>query len=347
MRSIYIRRIVGAVCVSVSFVAALHFLSLVFMPKYVLRSKEGNLISEYYDESDAGNEHQIIFLGDCEAYEGFVPPVLWERFGLTSYVRGSPQQLIWQSYALLCEMLEYEAPSVVVFSVCSMRYGEAESEAYNRMTLDGMRFSRYKLLAVERSLTDGENRLSYLFPVLRYHSRVGELCGDDFKYAFSRPHLSHNGYMMRGGVRAREDIAVVGEPDSPLPDICFEYLDKMRELCNEHGVRLVLVKSPVNTWRYPWYELWDRSIGEYSRLYGLDYFNFIEDVGHGIDWNTDTYDGGAHLNVLGAEKLTEYFGKLLLESGSVRSLRGNEKIEEEWRRKLDLYYNERKMYCTE
>lgn len=345
MRSIYIKRIVCTVCVSVSFVAALHFLSFIFMPKYVLRSREGNLISEYYKETDAGNGHQIIFLGDCEAYEGFVPPVLWERFGFVSYVRGSPQQLVWQSYALLCEMLEYERPSVVVFSVCSMRYGEAMNEAYNRMTLDGMKVSRYKILAVEHSLTDGESRLSYLFPVLRYHSRVGELGSEDIQYAFSRPSVSHNGYMMHGGVQMREDIAVVGEPDSPLPDICFEYLDKMRKLCDEHGVRLVLVKSPVNTWRYPWYEIWESSIREYSRLYELDYFNFIEDVGHGIDWSTDTYDGGAHLNVLGAEKLTEYFGRSLLECGYVRSLRGDKKVEDEWRRKLDAYYNERKIYC--
>ena len=31
----------------------------------------------------------------------------------------------------------------------------------------------------------------------------------------------------------------------------------------------------------------------------------------GIDYNTDTYDAGLHLNLSGAEKLSKYFGKYL------------------------------------
>ena len=75
---------------------------------------EGNLIEEYYKEE---KKHDVIFIGDCEVFSNISPITLWEKFGITSYIRGSAQQLIWQSYYLLEETLEYEKPKAVVFNV--------------------------------------------------------------------------------------------------------------------------------------------------------------------------------------------------------------------------------------
>ena len=83
--------------------------------------------------------NDVIFIGDCEVYENISPVTLWQEYGITSYIRGSAQQLIWQSYYLLEETLRYETPKVVVFNVLSMKYNEPQNEAYNRMTVDGMK----------------------------------------------------------------------------------------------------------------------------------------------------------------------------------------------------------------
>jgi len=88
-------------CIAIILCAALllGFLQLLLMPKYASPpSLEGNLIGEYYAESTG---HDVLFVGDCEVYECFTPPTLWEEYGVTSYVRGSPQQLAWHSYYLL------------------------------------------------------------------------------------------------------------------------------------------------------------------------------------------------------------------------------------------------------
>ena len=126
---------------------------------------EGGMIAEYYPEE---KNHEVIFIGDCEVYANFSPMVMYEKEGITSYVRGTSQQLIWQSYGILKETFRYEIPKVVVFNVNSLRYSEPVSEAYNRLTLDKMKWSKEKIEIIEASMTEEENFLSYVFPILRY-----------------------------------------------------------------------------------------------------------------------------------------------------------------------------------
>ena len=117
-------------------IAILALLQNLLMPKYMTEILEGALITEYYREEN--RNHDVIFIGDCEVYENFSPVTLWQEYGITSFIRGSAQQLIWHSYYLLEETLKYEKPKVVVFNVLSMKYDKPQKEAYNRMALDGM-----------------------------------------------------------------------------------------------------------------------------------------------------------------------------------------------------------------
>ena len=133
------KKLLGCFCILLVTALLLGFLQALLQPKYMTDNKEGALISEYYAEE--GRDHDLLIVGDCEVYEGFTPPTLWEEYGITSYVRGSAQQLAWHSYYLLEEMLATEAPRVVVFNVLALKYGTPQDEAYNRMTLDGMKWS--------------------------------------------------------------------------------------------------------------------------------------------------------------------------------------------------------------
>ena len=53
------------------------------------------------------------------------------------------------------------------------------------------------------------------------------------------------------------------------------YLDKMRALCAEKGIELILIKAPTNFWRYHWYDEWDEQVAAYADQYGLAYYNLI------------------------------------------------------------------------
>ena len=330
------KKIICAVCVSLATVLLLGFLQALLMPKYI-EHPEGTLVGDYYDEA-GGND--VFFLGDCEVYESFIPAVLFEEYGITSYVRGSAQQLIWQSYYLLEEMLKYESPRAVVFNVYALKYGEPQSDANNRMTLDGMRWSASKIGAIKASMTEDEHFLEYVFPLLRFHSRITELGAEDFKYVFKTNYVSHSGYLMQTAIKPMNEEQTPDELfESDFPATAIEYLDKMRELCASKGIELILVKAPTNHEDYWWYDAYETQVVTYAERYGLEYINFIPLCDEmEIDWQTDTYDYGRHLNVFGAEKLTKYFGKILSEDFGIPDRRAESDVAATWEKRIERYY---------
>ena len=310
-------------------------------PKYLTASPEGSLTAEYYAHV-ADTPHDVLFIGDCEVYESFIPAVLYEKYGISSYVRGSPQQLIWQSYYMLEDALRYETPKVVVFNVLSLKYGEPQNEAFNRMTLDGMVWSDAKWDAINASMTEEENMVSYLWPLLRFHDRWSSLTEEDFIYAFKeKPTVSDSGYLMQTDIVPAPDALQEGSPliDYTLPERAWDYLDKMRALCAEHGITLVLIKAPTNTFRYWWYDQWDAQVVAYADKHGLDYYNMIpHQADMGLDFQTDTYDAGVHLNIYGAEKLSLWFGQILKDTYTLPDRREDKAFADVWQTRVDTYY---------
>ena len=322
---------VTVICVS------LFFLQKLLQPKYMSNVVEGRLIAEYYDEE---KDHDVIFVGDCEVYENFSPKVLWEEYGINSYIRGSAQQLIWQSYYLLEDTLRYEKPDVVIFNILAMMYNEPQKEAYNRMTIDGMNWSMAKVKYIQASMTEREEFLDYVFPILRYHSRWNELSGEDITYMFDTPNVAFNGYYMRVDVKPAENI-----PEGKIlanyqfGDNSYYYLDKMVELCKKEGVELIFVKAPS---LYPyWYPEWEEQMEEYAAEHGIRYINFLENVEEtGVDFAVDTYDAGLHMNISGAEKITRFLGEVLSKEVGLEDRRGEDKMQQIWEPKIKAYEEE-------
>lgn len=333
------KKTVKWIAVAVLTLGSLFLLQRLLEPKYVEDVVEGALIAEYYEEEKDSDvrEHDVVFIGDCEVYENFSPAVLWQEYGINSYIRGSAQQLIWQSYYLLEDTLRYETPKVIVFNVLSLKYNEPQKEAYNRMTLEGMKWSLSKVKSIQASMTDSEHFLDYVFPILRYHSRWSDLDKEDVEYLFRSRRVSHNGYYMRVDVKPAENVPA-GQPlaDYSFGENAMSYLDKMTELCEEKGIQLVLIKAPS---LYPyWYDEWEEQVEAYAEEHGLLYVNFLELTEEaGIDFSQDTYDAGLHMNLSGAEKLSRYFGQILTEETAVTDRRDEPALCEAWEKKLAEY----------
>ena len=333
------RKAAAAVLSAAVVLAGLWLLQRLLTPKYVDGIVEGAFVAEYYREPD--KSFDVLFVGDCEVYENFSPVTLWREYGIHSYIRGSAEQYIWQSYYLLEDALRDHIPQVVVFNAQSLQFSESQNEAYNRMSLEGMRWSKSKVDAIRASMKPEEKFLDYVFPLLRYHARWSDLEATDFTYLFRTKPVTFNGYYMRVDVRPVETLP---EP-RPLKDYRFgenawKYLDKMDALCREHGVTLILTKAP-SLWPY-WYDQWDEQVAAYAEEHGLRYLNFLQLQDEtGIDYRTDTYDAGLHMNLSGAEKLSRYLGRILAEEEQVPDRRGEADLDALWEAEAAAYEAEK------
>ncbi|MBR0457747.1 MAG: hypothetical protein IJJ26_00785 [Victivallales bacterium] len=90
-----------------------------------------------------------------------------------------------------------------------------------------------------------------------------------------------------------------------------QYLDMIQDLCSQNGCELVLVKVPVRTTKsYSGY--WGPEkhavIQEMADQRGIRFLD-LNDEDIGLDWSTDTPDGGQHMNAKGAEKVSVFLSR--------------------------------------
>ena len=332
-----LKTVLSVIAVLMAFAAVFCLVTRRRSPKYMTDLVEGSMISQYYGEAGG---HDVVFIGDCEVYANYSPMEMYRSQGITAYIRGSSQQLLWQSYYILKETLNYETPKAVVLNVNAMRYSEPVKEEYNRLTIDNMRWSAEKVGIIQASMTEEENFLSYVFQILRYHSRFDDLTVEDFEYLFKRKDNTWNGYLVNRNISPAGQLPVKRPlADYRFGDICYEYLDKITDLCEENGVELILVKAPS---LYPyWYEEYDAQIAAYAEQNGLSYYNFTEKVDEiGLDFQVDTYDAGLHLNHTGAVKLSNYFARILAQEHDLADHRNDPEIAEIYEEKLKRYDEE-------
>lgn len=331
------KKTINILLILLIFVLGLSFITKLVSPKYMTNYIEGNMINEYYDEKITND---VIFIGDCEVYANFSPIAMYEETGITSYIRGNSQQLIWQSYYLLKETLKYQDIKVLVFSVNAMRYNQPIKEEYNRLMMDKMRFSKEKIDMINSSKTEDESLLSYLFPILRYHSRITNLTIEDFKYLFKEIKHTHNGFLINQDIKPVTTLPIKKPlSSSDFDEIDYYYLDKIYELCKANNIKFVLIKAPS---LYPyWYSEYEENILRYIDGKDITYYNLLEKKDEiGLDYQVDTYDGGLHLNLTGATKLSKYFAKILKKDFNLEDRRNNLKINDIYQQKIRRYYNE-------
>ena len=319
---------VRVVIIILVFVGIFYFLNILMMPKYQDSLVEGSFTSEYYKSP---KNHEVIFIGDCEVYANFNPMILYEEYGISSWVRGNSQQLIWQSYYILEETLKYETPKAIVLNVNSLRYDKSSdkrSEAYNRLMIDRMKWSASKIKLIKESMLDEETFISYVLPILRYHSRYDELTKEDLKYLFKRKNVTYNGFLVNKNIKPVENLPVKRKLNKyTFDEENLKWLDKIVELCKKHDIKVILVKAP-SVLPY-WYDEYEEQIISYASKNDLLYVNLLDHVEEiGIDYSKDTYDGGLHLNLTGAAKNSKYFGKVLKQSIDLKDFNGDNYYEE-------------------
>lgn len=261
-------------------------------------------------QQEPENSIDLLILGDSLSYTALSPMQMWRDYGITSFIGGQSGQKIHETYYMLKTALETQSPKLVVIET------------------DVLLHSRTGLGRIREKI---EEKLSFYFPVFRYHNIWKPLLMGT-EYAEE----SYKGFMLRDTIQAYKKGEYMKETADKvtLSPVVTEYMDKIINLCSENGIQILLVStpSPVN-YNFKKYN----ALKEYAKENNLKYLDMNLKVKKlGINWESDTLDKGDHLNLLGAQKITGYFGDYLKSRYNLLDHRKDKKYEM-WNRDAEDY----------
>ena len=113
-----------------------------------------------------------------------------------------------------------------------------------------------------------------------------------------------------------------------------EYLLKIKELCQENGIPLLLLEMPAPK---VWNKTKQQEMTKWAVKNNVAFLDLNKVVSEmGIDWKTDTSDKGIHMNIYGAKKVTKYVGNYLKENYSLPDHRNNPNYQQ-WKQDQEEY----------
>ena len=284
-------------------------LTKVLMPK----------IPDFYKEE----EWDVVFFGTSQSYCTFDPAV-FDEYELKTYNRGRSQQTMNYTYYYVKDALEVSQIDVVVLEIYGMVYEEGNPcflEAGVRdSSMNDFRASEIKLEAVKDCVPE-DLWLGYMLPLDKYHTNWENMdytSPETLWNDLANPYYteeSDRGYFrwesaQPSGYAAWESI--FDDRREEVFEENMKYLEGIYELCQEHGARLVLVRAP-----FPCNEKTvavTNTIEDWAVAHDVELINYmkITDV-IGMDFSTDSLDGGTHLYASGAAKVSRYLAEYLVE----------------------------------
>lgn len=285
----------------------------------------------------------VLFLGSSLAATAYIPQEMYDHYGIRSYNLASEKQSPVVSYYWLKEALRYQSPKVLVMD-CNYFFNTNDlilnsPEISIRRALDHMRWSPVKFDAIRTicKLDESQAWASYLFPNIRYHERWAELTESDFTLARLADGYHLKGYApLAGRCGSGEGYIPYENDDSAretvMPPLMESYLDKIRTLCEQENISLVLTNVPqlnADIGKF-------HTIQKYAKEHDLAFYDFNEKnlyEASGYYFPEDSSDS-SHTNLWGARKITAYLGGILAEQYEI----GGE-TDAQWETTKDSYVN--------
>ncbi len=280
---------------------------------YVLREKEGTNIQDNFKQLERDSV-DMVFIGSSHQFCTINPDLLYEEYGINSFMLATSAQTIPMSYYAAMEAIELQHPKAIVLEAlyCTNDFRTVTPEMSHTF-FDGMPRCEARKLAIE-DLIEPEEQIYYYLNLGRYHTRWKDLTEKDFMSNLDSP---------RGGYYSEEtkynwQIPVISKDEKePMPEEMLKYLDMLVELCKENKVELIMYVAPFNS-------LYDEEntredlfrrqrifnwLEDYTEEKGIRYYNlFYEILEMNLDGMTD-YKDSQHFNCYGQAKVTRYMAE--------------------------------------
>ena len=287
--------------------AILCLLSKVFIPKNnTLEAgigKRKQPASGIFTEPE--NTIDILVLGDSESYNSYIPLELWNQYGFTSYICGTPAQRISNSYEYLEYAYKRQKPKIVIL------------EANNLYSKNG--FVRRMKETIDKFI-----------PAFEYHDRWKNLSKEDF---YKSPNyteiVNDKGYRYSNKIKTvkknkRENFMIENQNSKTIPSDNKKHLKEIKDYCDKNNATLILYNSPAPAnWTYDKHN----GVEKLAKSLGIEYIDLNLKVDElKINWKKDSQEKrGEHLNYTGAMKVTNYLGNYLNSNYELPDHRQDEK----------------------
>ena len=122
-------------------------------------------------------------------------------------------------------------------------------------------------------------------------------------------------------------------------DSGYEYFKKIYNMCKEHNCEVVLMNMPQGTtWNKEMHNFVQKLADEFDVKY-IDFDVNLDKLIPTFSWNTDTKDGGGHLNYSGATKLTKSIEKFMINELHIQQTKLSQKDVDKWNKDTKDFYN--------
>lgn len=308
-------------------IACFIFLLLVALntANHIFKVKYGDGIyglTKFYELED--NSVDVLILGSSHAFENFNTGVLWDKYGMASYVLAGSIQPMWNTYYYLREALKSQKPELIVLegylTTCQYEYSDDSRIIKNNY---GLKWSGNKIESLMTSAPRdrwGEFMLEYT----QYHNRYTQISSEDF--LLDKGRILYRDWKGFGcNMKTKEvktpDVGQITE-QMPLDQKTENYYRKIIELAVEKNIPIIIIIAPYAGITDDEQKMFCTA-GKIAEEYGVEFINYnlcYQDVG--IDFSTDAADEG-HLNYKGNQKFSETVGQYLKEKYRISDRRGN------------------------
>ena len=320
MKNIRINIIIKVLVFVIFISGVLIFTDSIIKAKFIGDST--SIVNGFYSEKR--NSIDLLVIGSSNSFCTIDPVTLYEDYGITAYDFGSSSQPLNISLLYIKEALKKQNPKVVALEA-NMLIGDCMqrgNEAAFRWGYTDIPLSVNKLRAVYQSLGKVDKEyFTYIFPVFRYHNRWKELSKTDYIYWKQDKTNYSKGYLQTQSVCEEpvrlEDYYIYENIDFAhcVEDEALEYIDEIKKICDKKGINLVLFKSP----KQGWYAADTEAVRLIANERNLEFIDYNELYNNGmfmLDTSNDFRDAD-HLNDSGAKKVSDDFGRIMVEKYSL------------------------------
>lgn len=310
----------------------MYILGPIFTPKWYNKVYEGSTRRMKGIYTEPRNTIDVVIAGNSDAYNAISTMKLWKDKGISSYHIGTPRQNAPISYYVLKNFFDVQSPKIAIIDMDFAFEGKGYKK-YIRRSVDDMPLNRNKLEMINDPVFRNslKTKISYVFPILRFHSRWDEISIDEIKQTYQKNDINFKGYEYSNDVVPYKGIKQTGKKVNIITKETNEYLDKILKLCKENNTEVILIYAPaVKSWNQSKHDECSK-YAEQRNVTFIDY-NISE-----FDWEKYTKDRGYHLNTDGAEVITEQLENLL-EKYNLPDHRGDTRYNQ-WDENYKIYEN--------